>query len=240
MKITFSLPRLCTLTPLLRNIYFREFFVGFCVLLALICAGLWVSHNVEKERILEYEIFVRGISGYVLFLGVVMLWCSVGLPRQIVGFAAGLSYGVIIGFIIMMVGSIFGYLVGFLWARWIGRGWVTARFGKHFVFLNCFITEQPFLSMLTLRLLPVGSALLLNSLGGVSSMRIMPFILATLLGVLPQNMISVLLGSGVQLGREWHYVVGGGLFIVSSILSACLWYCFYNKREFVDEKLKVF
>ncbi|MBO6043723.1 MAG: VTT domain-containing protein [Acetobacter sp.] len=225
---------------LLRSVYFREFFVGFCVLLALVCVGLWVCHDVEKWRILEYEVFVRGILGYALFFGVVALWCSFGLPRQVVGFAAGLSYGVIIGLIIMMIGSVFGCLIGFLWARWIGRGWVRVRFGERFVLLDRFITNQPFLSILTLRLLPVGSALLLNSLGGVSSMRVMPFVVATFLGVLPQNMVTVLLGSGVQLGSEWRYVMGGGLFIVSSILSAWLWRCFCIKRVFLYEGLKVF
>ncbi len=84
------------------------------------------------------------------------------------------------------------------------------------------LSRQPFLSILTLRLLPVGSALLLNLLGGVSGIGVLPFAAATVLGGLPQNVVAVLLGAGVRLDAVWQFVLGGGLFVASGVLGVWL------------------
>ncbi|MBO6037623.1 MAG: TVP38/TMEM64 family protein [Acetobacter sp.] len=217
--MTFSLSHILS-----QQTYSATLFIRPCLmLLVLVCGTLGLSHIIDIRHVLEGEALAQQTSGYVLFLGVVTLWCSFGLPRQVVGFIAGLTYGIVVGFIIITIASTCGYLAGFLWARWGGRCWVRAQCGKRFASLDRFITDQPFLSILTLRLLPVGSALLVNFLGGVSSMRVMPFVGATVLGALPQNIITVLLGAGVQLGSIWRYALGGGLFVVSSILG--VWLC---------------
>ncbi|MBR2124051.1 MAG: TVP38/TMEM64 family protein [Acetobacter sp.] len=181
--MTFSLSHILS-----QQTYSATLFIRPCLmLLVLVCGTLGLNHVVDIRHVLEGEALAQRASGYVLFLGIVTLWCSFGLPRQVVGFVAGLTYGIAVGFIIITIASTFGYLAGFLWARWGGRCWVRAQCGKRFASLDRFITDQPFLSILTLRLLPVGSALLVNFLGGVSSMRVMPFIGATVLGALPQK-----------------------------------------------------
>nr|WP_243444308.1 VTT domain-containing protein [Acetobacter persici] len=115
-----------------------------------------------------------------------------------------------------------GCVAGFFWARWGGRQWAQARLGARFARLDAMLSRQPFLSILTLRLLPVGSALLLNLLGGVSGIGVLPFAAATVLGGLPQNVVAVLLGAGVRLDAVWQFVLGGGLFVASGVLGVWL------------------
>lgn len=194
------------------------------MLLVLVLGALWLRHVPALRHVLDGAAEGRqGFAGCMLFLAGATLWCAFGLPRQVAGFAAGLAYGVLGGLGVITVASTVGCLAGFLWARWGGRGWAQRQLGARFARLDGFMTAQPFLSILTLRLLPVGSALLLNLLGGLSGMRVAPFVAATIVGALPQNAMTVLLGSGVQVGAAWQYVLGAGLFVASGVLGLWLW-----------------
>ena len=83
--------------------------------------------------------------------------------------------------------------------------------------LDDFIGRNPFTAILTLRLLPVGSSLMLSLLAGVLDVRILPFVGATLLGSLPQTVIFVLVGSGARIGHMAQIGLGIALFVASAI-----------------------
>ncbi|GBR23253.1 hypothetical protein AA0473_0335 [Acetobacter orleanensis NRIC 0473] len=193
-------------------------------MLALLVAGAVLLRAVPGLRhVLQSTDLLRdGVSGRMVFLAGASVWCAFGLPRQVAGFAAGLAYGALEGIVLITVASTAGCVAGFFWARWGGRQWAQARLGTRFAKLDTMLTTQPFLSILTLRLLPVGSALLLNLLGGISGVGVLPFTAATVLGGLPQNVVAVLLGSGVRVDALWQFVLGGGLFLASGVLGVWL------------------
>ncbi|MFT9147735.1 MAG: VTT domain-containing protein [Acetobacter sp.] len=194
------------------------------MLLVLVAGAVWLRHMPFLHHMLDStDMARRGVSGHVVFLAGAMLWCAVGLPRQVAGFATGLAYGVWGGLAAITVVSTLGCLGGFFWARWGGRAWAQERLGNRFARIDTLLTQRPFLSILTLRLLPVGSALLLNLLGGLSGVGVWPFVAATVLGALPQNLIAVLLGSGVRVGAAWQFGAGGALFALSAGVGLWLW-----------------
>ncbi|MCP1230203.1 TVP38/TMEM64 family protein [Acetobacter indonesiensis] len=195
------------------------------LMLGLLVAGALLMRNIPAlHHMLDSTVLLRdGIKGRMMFLAGASLWCAFGLPRQVAGFAAGLAYGVGEGTLMITLASTLGCVAGFFWARWGGQAWARARLGTRFARLDAMLSQQPFISILTLRLLPVGSALLLNLLGGVSGMKVLPFIAATVLGGLPQNLVAVLLGSGIRVDATWQAVLGGGLFIVSALFGMWLW-----------------
>ena len=194
------------------------------MLLILVVGAIGLRHIPALQHVLDSTDMLRaGLWGRFVFVAGASLWCAFGLPRQAAGFAAGLTYGVAEGLAMITVASTLGCVAGFLWARWGGRSWAQARLGPRFGKLDAFLTHKPFLSILTLRLLPVGSALLLNLLGGVSGMALWPFVAATLLGALPQNAVVVLLGAGVLVGAGWQYGAGALLFALSAGLGVWLW-----------------
>ncbi|WP_086658090.1 TVP38/TMEM64 family protein [Acetobacter orientalis] len=177
-----------------------------------------LGHSMQSTALLR-----AGVVGRCLFVVGATVWCAFGLPRQVAAFTAGLAYGVAEGTVLITLASTLGCIAGFYWARWGGQAWARAKLGTRFARMDAMLTRQPFLSILTLRLLPVGSALLLNILGGISGIRLLPFAAATLLGGLPQNGVAVLLGSGVQLGAWWQSALGVGLFVASALLGVWLW-----------------
>ena len=63
--------------------------------------------------------------------------------------------------------------------------------------------RTPSAATLTLRLLPVGSNMLLNLVAGVSERaRQAPFMAASAIGYLPQTVVFALLGGGVRVSQE--------------------------------------
>lgn len=208
-------PKKLAIGSVLRPAFMLGLLVVGAVLLRHVPAFAQVMHSTALLQ--------AGVKGRCLFLVGASVWCAFGLPRQVAAFAAGLAYGLVEGTALITVASTSGCVAGFYWARWGGQAWARAKLGTRFARMDSLLSQQPFVSILTLRLLPVGSALLLNILGGISGMRLFPFAAATLLGGLPQNAVAVLLGAGVQLGAWWQGVLGAGLFVASAGLGLWLW-----------------
>lgn len=195
------------------------------IMLGLLAAGaVMLRHLPGFDHIFSStELLRHGFRGRCLFICGATLWCAFGLPRHIAGFAAGLAYGPAEGIWLTTIASCAGCAAGFYWSRLAAPGWAREKMGQYFSRIDVLVRQEPFLSVLTLRLLPVGSSLLLNIFGGVSGMKFFPFLGATALGGLPQNLVAVLLGAGVRFDAAWQAVAGGGLFVLSAVLGVWLW-----------------
>jgi uncharacterized membrane protein YdjX (TVP38/TMEM64 family) len=132
-----------------------------------------------------------------------------------VAFAGGYAYGAAGGILLSLIAQMLGCGADFLWARLLARDWARQRVRGRLARLDAFLAANPFGATLSLRLLPVGSNILLNLLAGVSGVAVLPFLAATLFGYVPQTVIFALLGGGVQVGRTVQVVVAIALFIIS-------------------------
>ncbi|MFT8678725.1 TVP38/TMEM64 family protein [Gluconacetobacter sp.] len=189
---------------------------------ACIAVGLALRHAPGLRGMLGDTALLRdGMAGRMVFLLVGSAICAVGLPRQLVCFAAGVAYGAPEGIVLASLATLAGAAGGFGWARGVGRASVRRRLAGRLARLDGFVTAHPFTAILTIRLLPVGSALMLNLLAGVSGAGFVPFMLATLLGSLPQTVVFVLLGGGARIGHGWQVGLAAVLFAGSGALG--LW-----------------
>ena len=81
--------------------------------------------------------------------------------------------------------------------------------------LEQFLVANAFSATLTLRLLPVGSNIALNLLAGVSGVAAGPFLVASILGYVPQTVVFSLLGGGVRVSQGTQMALAVGLFAAS-------------------------
>ena len=193
-------------------------------LVGLIAAGL-LAHSLPSFRqlLLSRTLLDDGWRGWIIFLGAGTLIGAFGLPRQAVGFAAGYVFGVLPGIVLTTVAGLLASLVDLLWARLVGRPWVLRRLQRgRMARLDGFVAANPFTAILTLRLLPVGSSLLVSLLAGVLGVRLPPFLAATLLGSLPQTVVFVLAGSGSRIGHLAQIAIAIGLFATSALLGVAM------------------
>jgi uncharacterized membrane protein YdjX (TVP38/TMEM64 family) len=161
-------------------------------------------------------------SDTAIFVGFGALACAVGMPRQIVAFAAGFAWGVVMGGALALLAQVIGCVVDFYWARLVGRDFVQARLRGRALKLERTLTRQPFVNALTLRLMPVGNNLLLNVLAGVSAVPARGFVLGSAIGFIPQTAIFALLGSGSRIARSTQIGLGIGLFVLSTVIGIIL------------------
>ncbi|MDG6095208.1 VTT domain-containing protein [Acetobacter sp. AN02] len=191
----------------------------------MLAAVLAVRESGALSHILDrVEMFRSGVSGPALFCLLGGLWCAFGLPRQVMCFAAGTAFGPWWGCLAATVATLAGACTGFFAARGgVRRGLAE---GGRLAWLDRVLTREPFLAVLTCRLLPVGSALLISLLSGATSMPFLPFLAGSLIGSLPQTLVFVLIGGGLQagsaLGAWLPAVLGIFLFAVSGILGIVL------------------
>ena len=188
---------------------------------ALLAAGLLLAGLALREGWGRAALDAPAQAGPGVFMLVGTLACAIGVPRQVVAYAAGLGFGAAVGCLLALVAELGGCVADFLWARLVARRWAARRISGRLARLDQRLSRHPFSATLTLRLLPVGSNILLNLLAGVSAVALAPFLLASAVGYLPQTIIFALLGGGVRVDRSAQLVVAAVLFVAASLLG--LW-----------------
>lgn len=162
-----------------------------------------------------------GVWGRVWFVLAGSAFCALGLPRQAVCLAAGMAYGTAQGMALATCATVAGGMADFLAARVMGRlggaGRLPPRVRDMCVRLGRPLRERTFSCVLVLRLLPVGSAMMLSIAAGLAGARMAGFIAATLLGSLPQTAVFVLVGGGMEVNHQWQVALAVGLFVMSGL-----------------------
>jgi len=163
-----------------------------------------------------------GVRGPAMFLAVATLLTAIGLPRQIPAFVAGYAFGAWSGAAIALLSQIIACGADFIWARAVGREFVNRRFGRVLRKVDSTLAARPFIATLTFRLMPVGSNILLNLAAGLSSVRALPFLAASLIGFIPQTVIFALIGRGSAPSHTNVLAIGVAMFFLSAGLGVFL------------------
>jgi uncharacterized membrane protein YdjX (TVP38/TMEM64 family) len=177
----------------------------------------------------------KGTSGYVLFLAVATVFTAVGLPRQIIAFLGGYTFGFMTGTLLALFGTTLGCALAFYYARFMGQSSVTRRYGHRIEKINAILRTSPFTMTLLIRCLPVGSNVLTNLVAGVSTVPALWFILGSLLGYIPQTVIFALVGEGVHVDPVFHTMLGAGLFLLSGVMGYFLYRRYRLARELNED-----
>lgn len=162
----------------------------------------------------------------LIFLAIGIPYSLFGLPRQALCLVAGLMFGTLAGFGLAALATLCGTLLGFLWMRRLAtpaqRQHWQDRFKGKLRLIGHVLEKSPFQAVLTLRLLPVGSALMVTAAAGLYGVPLWAFGWASFIGAIPQNLVFVLIGAGAQFGEGVQIGLGILLFAGSSLLAWAL------------------
>lgn len=204
------------MTPAIRSI------VKGALLLAGLVAGWFAFRSVG----LDQGVVAAREHGPAAFVAVTAVACAVGMPRQVVAYAGGLVFGFWPGAALALLAEVLACAANFFWVRLLARGWANRWLARHgggrMDRLDRFLSANTFTATLTLRLLPVGSNIALNLLAGVSGVAAAPFVLASLLGYVPQTAVFALLGGGLAVSQAEQVALGVVLFAASAGLGIAL------------------
>lgn len=197
-------------------------------LLILLAAGLVIvllAHFTPMgDRIRDWDAISAlvddgGIEAGVYFVVVTAALMAIGTPRLPFYALGGFAFGVILGLLLAVCGSLIGSFLMFRAARWGGRNWLLARFGSRPAFRRVTDTQPNALAVALVRMLPISNALINVGLS-LSRVGNRDFILGTVLGFLPQGIIATLVGAGIADDAFWE--VGLPLGIAAAVLSLIL------------------
>lgn len=118
-------------------------------------------------------------------------------PRTVFTLAAGLLFGPALGIAIAVTASALSALLALFAVR--ALGWQLSNLVSHPAVeaVDARLRARGWAAVLSLRLIPVVPFSVLNYAAGASSVRVVPFLLATLVGVLPGTAAVVILGDAL-------------------------------------------
>jgi uncharacterized membrane protein YdjX (TVP38/TMEM64 family) len=187
--------------------------IGAVVLLAtLVLIGFLVPRP-DAEQIRDWA---RTAGPWVplVFFGAHSL-ATVVLPRLPFTLCAGLLFGPVMGIVVATSATTVSATLAFVIARAVGRDAIAARLTHPAVeAVDRRLARRGWLAVGSLRLISPVPFPLINYCAGLSSIRLVPYLVATIVGLLPGTVAVVLLGDALS-GRT-----DPALVVVSAIIMA--------------------
>ncbi len=149
-----------------------------------------------------------GALGPIVFIGGYMIAAIVGVPGSLLTLAAGAIFGLSLGIAYAITAATLGATAAFLVSRYVARGFVERRLAGNARFraLDQAIADNGRKIVFLLRLSPVFPFSLLNYALGLSQVRLVDFVIASV-GMLPGTVLYVYYG---KLAGDVAGVASGG------------------------------
>lgn len=140
-----------------------------------------------------------GVTGMLAMAALMLPWVVVLLPAFLLSMAAGVVWGPWLGAVVVHVPQVLGMTLAFVCGRYLFRDMVEARVGHdpRFEAIDRAVADQGFWLVFLLRLSPVVPYNVLNYALGLTSIRLGPYFLASLIGSLPSTVMYTYLGATV-------------------------------------------
>ena len=118
-------------------------------------------------------------------------------PRTVFTLAAGLLFGPYLGVPMAVLASTISAVIAIVLVR--AAGWQLDRLAKHprLTAVNARLAERGWPTVLSMRLIPAVPFSVLNYAAGSSAVRVLPYTLATFVGLLPGTAAVVILGDAL-------------------------------------------
>lgn len=171
-------------------------------ILAAWASGLahWLNWGTLARNQLELAAWVQAhpIAAPSLYLVAYAILVTLSLPEAaVVSVAGGLLFGVVLGGALAILGSSVGAVVLFLAVRHHLAPAIAARGGRLIERIRTELARDGFSYLLAIRLVPAFPFWLVNLAAALSGMRLLPFTVATVIGIIPATFVYAWIGAGV-------------------------------------------
>ena len=120
--------------------------------------------------------------------------------------ASGLLFGTVLGGAVAVMGATLGALLVFLAARTALADFLNRKFGTLIARMRPGLERDGFYYLLSIRLVPLFPFWLVNLAPALVGMRLVPYVLATFLGIIPPTIVFAAIGAGIgsvlEAGKE--------------------------------------
>lgn len=201
--------------------------IGVVALVLLALAGAWylgIFDQVAEPRTLAHTLVEMGAWGYLAFVLAYAVLQPFGVPGTIFIVAAPLIWPWQTAFALSMTGTMCASVVGFAFARFVAKDWVSARIPARLRKYDEALERNAFRTVVVLRLI-LWMPPALHAFFGVSKVGFWTHFWGSLVGYVPTLLLVSYLGGelfdasgGIQPGA-WPILAG---MVVASLLVAVI------------------
>jgi pyruvate/2-oxoglutarate dehydrogenase complex dihydrolipoamide dehydrogenase (E3) component/uncharacterized membrane protein YdjX (TVP38/TMEM64 family) len=184
------------------NLNFIKKIVLLCLAVLFIAIGLKYQGLFTLESLksaqdslnqqVEQQPFLTALLYFILYV----VLTAVSFPgATILTLASGAMFGVIGGFLLVSFASTIGASVNFLFVRYTFADWARSKFTNFFESFDAGLSKDGLFYLLTLRLIPIFPFFVVNSVSGLSNLKLRHFYLVSQIGMIPGTLIYVWAGS---------------------------------------------
>ncbi|EFV12391.1 TVP38/TMEM64 family protein [Segniliparus rugosus] len=167
-------------------------FLGVCAAITAACV-FWLP--IPSPAVMRDWAQSFGAVGLLVFLAAYAIITVTPVPRTIFTLASGLLYGSLLGVAVSVTASTLAAVLAFLFARRIAgervQSYIRHPLAKH---VQQQLSQRGWLAVWSVRLIAPVPFALQNYLCGVSTVRLVPYTLASFMGLIPMTTAVVLLG----------------------------------------------
>ena len=181
-------------------------FLPLLLLLVAIAAGWaaglpqqisWAS-LARNQAVLAGWVASHPNAAPALYVVIYAVAAALSFPESaVITVAGGLLFGTLFGGALAVLGSTLGAVVLFLAVRYHLADALATRAGGFLDRLRPKLNRDGFSYLLAIRLLPAFPFWLVNIAAGLSGMRLLPYLAATLIGILPATFVYASIGTGI-------------------------------------------
>ncbi|MCK7546038.1 VTT domain-containing protein [Marinobacter bryozoorum] len=207
----------------------------FVIFLAITAAGItairlgWLD-VVADQTAFRHRLVDGNIADIALISLAGLILTGFGGPRQLLAFASGFALGPAWGALYSTTITLAGAVGCFYVARWFLRPALKRQAGSRLASFDKLTRDNPFLKVVMIRLMPVGSNLITNLLAGSSDIRLIPFAGGSVVGYLPQMVVFAMVGAGFGRASEFQLVLGMVMFVIAAALGLLLFRTHRNRQ----------
>ncbi|MGW0451497.1 TVP38/TMEM64 family protein [Gordonia sputi] len=195
----------------------RHAVIGF----AAVCILLVVSYLMPLPAVSSVRGWGHGLGPafvWVFFIAYAVITVF-PIPRTVFTVSAGVLFGPVVGLIGALISTAVAATLGFLLARWAGRNRITPFLHRPVVMtIDKRLAARGWLAVGSLRLIPVCPFWLLNWCAGLSSVRLLPYLIATIVASAPGTVAVVLLGNALTGHRSPLLVLVSATFFAIGVI----------------------
>lgn len=184
---------------------------------AIAFARGWVSPELIQSLVKQ-----SGPGAMAVYVGAVVVLELLWMPRVWGLVAGGVLFGPFVGFALSIVADLTSALIGYSLARGAARVWVRTlleRRPKAQRLVEILAEKRGAATIALLRVCPIAHYTLCNYVAGVAGVRPGPFVLGTVVGLLPAAIHYSFLGDSLRRPGSPKFIVMASLIAVTVVLS---------------------
>lgn len=172
------------------------------VLAAVLASGL--AHHLSWQELARNQaMLLAWVAAHPLIAPLLYMVCyavvaALSLPEAaLVTVAGGLLFGTVLGGALAVIGATLGSIVLFLVARSALADSFAQRGGAVLARTRAALQQEGFSYLLAIRLIPAFPFWLVNLAAAFGGMRLLPYVAATFIGIIPGTLVFAWIGAGL-------------------------------------------